>query len=214
VTPLDAHHKFVGDTAVVRTTGLSKSYRGVPALADVNLHIEDGEIFGYLGPNGAGKTTTLRLLMGLLRPTSGSATVLGIDAWRGSVQVHRRVGYVSGEAALYDRLTARQHFEYFCHLRRTDARVDALKLAARLELDPDRPVRTLSKGNRQKVALVLALICRDRGCWFSTSPPAVSTRSSSRSSMLCCGSTQRVVAAFCCPPTRSARSSGWPTGSG
>jgi ABC-2 type transport system ATP-binding protein len=162
VTPLDAHHKFVGDTAVVRTTGLSKSYRGVPALSDVNLHIEDGEIFGYLGPNGAGKTTTLRLLMGLLRPTSGSATVLGIDAWRGSVQVHRRVGYVSGEAALFDRLTARQHFEYFCHLRRTDARVDALKLAARLELDPDRPVRTLSKGNRQKVALVLALMSGPR----------------------------------------------------
>jgi ABC-2 type transport system ATP-binding protein len=74
------------------------------------------------------------------------------------VQVHRRVGYVPGEAALYDRLTARQHFDYFFHLRRTEAQADALKLAARLELDPDRPARTLSKGNRQKVAVILALM--------------------------------------------------------
>ena len=143
---------------MVRTTGLSKSYGRLPALSDVSLCIGGGEVFGYLGPNGAGKTTTLRLLMGMIRPTAGSATVLGLDAWRDSVEIHRRVGYLQGEAALYDRLTGRQHISYFCHLRGTDDQSGALKMAARLELDLDQAARTLSKGNRQKVAVVLALM--------------------------------------------------------
>lgn len=143
---------------MVRTTGLTKRYGRLTALSDVSLHIESGEVFGYLGPNGAGKTTTLRLLMGMIRPTAGSATVLGLDAWHNSVEVHRRVGYLQGEAALYDKLTGRQHIAYFCHLRGTDDQSGALKLAARLDLDLDHPARTLSKGNRQKVAVVLALM--------------------------------------------------------
>ena len=72
-----------------------------------------GEVFGYLGPNRAGKTTTLRLLMGLIRPTAGCAAVLGMDSWRDSVEIHRRVGYLQGEAALYDRMSGRQHIELF-----------------------------------------------------------------------------------------------------
>jgi len=142
----------------VRTTGLSKCYGRLPALSDVSLRIGSGEVFGYLGPNGAGKTTTLRLLMGLIRPTAGSATVLGLDAWRDSVQIHRLVGYLQGEAALYPRLTGRQHIDYFCHLRGTGDQSGALKLAARLDLDLDQAARTLSKGNRQKIAVVLALM--------------------------------------------------------
>lgn len=142
----------------MRTSGLSKSYGRLTALSDVSLRIEHGEVFGYLGPNGAGKTTTLRLLMGMIRPTAGSATVLGLDAWRDSVQIHRSVGYLQGEAALYDRLTARQHISYFCHLRGAHGQSDALRMAARLDLDLDQPARTLSKGNRQKVAVVLALM--------------------------------------------------------
>ena len=149
---------MVTDAAMVRTTGLSKSYGRLPALSDVSFCIDGGEVFGYLGPNGAGKTTTLRLLMGMIRPTAGSATVLGLDAWRDSVEIHRRVGYLQGEAALYDRLTGRQHISYFCHLRGTDDQSGALKMAARLELDLDQAARTLSKGNRQKVAVVLALM--------------------------------------------------------
>jgi beta-exotoxin I transport system ATP-binding protein len=148
----------VTDAAMVRTTGLSKSYGRLPALSDVSFCIDGGEVFGYLGPNGAGKTTTLRLLMGMIRPTAGSATVLGLDAWRDSVEIHRRVGYLQGEAALYDRLTGRQHISYFCHLRGTGDQSGALKMAARLELDLDQAARTLSKGNRQKVAVVLALM--------------------------------------------------------
>jgi ABC-2 type transport system ATP-binding protein len=143
---------------MVSTTGLSKSYGRVRALTDVSLNLGAGEVFGYLGPNGAGKTTTLRLLMGMIRPTAGRATVFGLDAWRDSVKIHRRVGYLQGEAALYGRLTGRQHISYFCHLRGTGDQSGALKLADRLELDLDHQVRTLSKGNRQKVAVVLALM--------------------------------------------------------
>jgi ABC-2 type transport system ATP-binding protein len=148
--------------AMVRTAGLSKSYGRLPALADVSLSIGGGEVFGYLGPNGAGKTTTLRLLMGMIRPTAGSATVLGLDAWRDSAQIHRKVGYLQGEAALYGRLTGLQHISYFCHLRGTGDQSGAIKLADRLELDLDRAARTLSKGNRQKLAVVLALMSAPR----------------------------------------------------
>ena len=143
---------------MVRTSGLGKHYGRLAALSDVSMRIEGGEVFGYLGPNGAGKTTTLRLLMGLIRPTAGSATVLGLDAWRDSVQIHRRVGYLQGEAALYGKLTGRQHISYFCHLRGDTDQSGALKLATRLDLDLDQAARTLSKGNRQKIAVVLALM--------------------------------------------------------
>jgi len=145
---------------VVRTAGLSKSYASVRALSGLDLCIQRGEVFGYLGPNGAGKTTTLRLLMGSIRPTSGSATVLGLDSWRDSVAVHRKVGYLPSDTAFYGRLTGSQHIRYFLHLRGTPDAKQALDLAGRLDLDLTRPVRTLSKGNRQKLALVLALMSR------------------------------------------------------
>jgi ABC-2 type transport system ATP-binding protein len=144
--------------AVVRTIGLTKAYGRVLALRDVDLRIEEGEVFGYLGPNGAGKSTTLRVLMGMLHPTSGSAEVLGMDAWSNAVDVHRRVGYLPGELALYDRMTGRDHITYLGNLRRLrDART-ATDLADRLDLNLDKTVRALSKGNRQKLALVLALM--------------------------------------------------------
>ncbi|MBI3688653.1 MAG: ABC transporter ATP-binding protein [Actinobacteria bacterium] len=143
---------------VVRTEGLTKAYGRTVALRDVDLTIERGEVFGYLGPNGAGKTTTLRLLMGFLRPTAGRAEVLGLDAWRDSVAVHRRVGYLSGEPALYDRMTGYQHATYIGYLCGTPDRDRIRTLADRLDLELDRPVRALSKGNRQKLAVVLALM--------------------------------------------------------
>jgi len=143
---------------MIRTRGLTKSFRDVRALSGVELCVGAGEVFGYLGPNGAGKTTTLRLLMGMVRPSSGTATVLGMDAWRDAVAVHRRVGYLAGDAVLYDRLTGRQHIRYFLRLRGSSDMRHALELADRLVLDTTRPVRTLSRGNRQKLALVLALM--------------------------------------------------------
>lgn len=148
----------MSSTAVVHTIGLTKAYGRAVALHDVNLSIEAGEVFGYLGPNGAGKSTTLRLLMGMLRPSSGSAEVLGLDAWSAAVDVHRRVGYVPGELALYERMTGREHITYFGHLRRRPDPKPAMAFADRLDLDLDKTVRALSKGNRQKLALVLALM--------------------------------------------------------
>lgn len=142
----------------VRTEGLTKSYGSVLALDGVNLRVHPGEVFGYLGPNGSGKSTTLRLLMGLLRPSSGTAEVLGLDAWSSAADVHRGVGYVPGELSLYDRLTGHQHVTYIGHLRGNTDDKAAVMIADRLDLDLDKTARTLSKGNRQKLALVLALM--------------------------------------------------------
>ena len=145
-------------TSIVRTHGLTKHYGHTVALRDLDLEVHRGEVFGYLGPNGAGKTTTLRLLMGLLRPTSGSAEVDGFDTWHQSVEVRRRVGYLSGEPALYGKLTGIQHVDYLGHLRGNDDSVVARRFAERLDLHLGRPSRELSKGNRQKLAMVLALM--------------------------------------------------------
>ena len=143
---------------IVVTRGLCKRYGSTLALHDLDLEIERGEVFGYLGPNGAGKTTTLRLLMGLLRPTSGVAEVAGLDTWTDSVAVRSHVGYLSGEPALYGRLTGHQHVQYLGNLRGVPSRSKAAELAERLDLDLTRPSQDLSKGNRQKLALLLALM--------------------------------------------------------
>jgi ABC-2 type transport system ATP-binding protein len=87
--------------AVIETFGLTKKYGGVTAVSDLNLRIESGQIFGFLGPNGAGKSTTIRMLMALQRPTTGRATLLGIDAAVGSIAAHRRIGYLPGDLELY-----------------------------------------------------------------------------------------------------------------
>jgi ABC-2 type transport system ATP-binding protein len=152
----------VVDAPVVDTVGLTKSYGRTLALRDLDLRIEPGEVFGYLGPNGAGKTTTLRLLMGLLRPTSGAARVLGLDAWHDSVRVHREVGYLSVEPAFYRRMTGEQHLTYFAALRGHADAAHGRKLAQRLDLDLDRQATALSKGNRQKLAVVLAMMSQPR----------------------------------------------------
>jgi ABC-2 type transport system ATP-binding protein len=142
----------------VQTAGLTKRFGSVLALDSVDLTIVEGEVFGYLGPNGAGKSTTLRVLAGLLRPTAGTAQVLGLDAWSSAPAVHRLIGYVPGELAFYDRMTGRQHITYFGYLRGKPDDKAAAVIADRLDLDLDRTVRSLSRGNRQKLALVLALM--------------------------------------------------------
>ena len=156
------------ETAPIRLTDVTKRFGPTLALDGVSLAVQPGEVFGYLGPNGAGKTTTIRLVMGMLRPSSGSTAVLGHDCWRDAVRVHRVVGYVPGETAVYARLTGAQHVEYFAHLRRSgrpsgSEREDADRaatLADRLDLDLHRVATTLSRGNRQKLAIVLALMSR------------------------------------------------------
>ena len=145
--------------ATVRLVGLTKDYDTTRALDDINLTVEQGQVFGYLGPNGAGKTTTIRVLLGLLRPTAGRAELFGLDAWRDSVRIHARTGYLPGDAGLYDRLCGRDIVEYFARLRHRPADIGvAEQLAERFDLDLDRRVKALSRGNRQKLALVQAFM--------------------------------------------------------
>ena len=142
---------------VIETQRLTKSYGSHRGIVDVDLAVEEGEIFGFLGPNGAGKTTTIRLLLDLIRPTSGVARVFGIESSADPGAIHRRVGYLPGEFALFDRLTGSQTIEYFANLRGgVDPRYQA-ELVDRFDLDPSRRFREYSKGNKQKVGLVIAL---------------------------------------------------------
>jgi len=144
-------------TAIVETEKLTKWYGTHRGVEEVDLVIETGEIFGFLGPNGAGKTTTIRLLLDLIRPTSGRAAVFGIDCARDPVAIHRRIGYVPGEFTLYDRLTGEQTLEYFGNLRGGVDRAYRASLVERFDLDPSRRFKEYSKGNKQKVGLVIAL---------------------------------------------------------
>ena len=144
---------------VVRLSKLCKQYGSRRALVDVDLEIEAGEVVGYLGPNGAGKTTTIRILLGLLRATSGSASVFGLDSWRDAVAVHARTGYVPGEPGLWERLTGAETIAYLAHLRDDNGQLEhARLLAERLDLDLARRVGTLSKGNKQKLVVVQAFM--------------------------------------------------------
>jgi ABC-2 type transport system ATP-binding protein len=143
--------------AIIETAKLTKWYGKHRGIEDVDLVIETGEIFGFLGPNGAGKTTTIRLLLDLIRPTSGRATVFGIDSSADPVAIHRRIGYVPGEFTLYDRLTGGQTLEYFGNLRGGVDRAYQAQLIERIDLDPSRRFKEYSKGNKQKVGLVIAL---------------------------------------------------------
>ena len=142
---------------VIETEKLTKFYGRHRGIEDVDLAVEQGEVFGFLGPNGAGKTTTIRLLLDLIRPTSGRALVFGIEATADPAAIHRRIGYLPGEFALFDRLTGGQTLEYFANLRGgVDPRYQA-DLVERFDLDPSRRFREYSKGNKQKVGLVVAL---------------------------------------------------------
>ena len=143
--------------AVIEAQDLTKYYGSHRGIVDVDLAVQQGEIFGFLGPNGAGKTTTIRLLLDLIRPTGGRALVFGIETTVDPVAIHRRIGYLPGEFALYDRLTGGQTIEYFANLRGgVDPRYQA-DLIARFDLDPSRRFREYSRGNKQKVGLVIAL---------------------------------------------------------
>ncbi|GGR39517.1 ABC transporter ATP-binding protein [Deinococcus ruber] len=144
----------------IETHALSKLYGTNLGLHPLDLTVRPGEIFGFLGPNGAGKTTTIRTLMGFLRPTSGTATLMGRDVWREREAVHARVGYLPGDVHLPRDLSARELLERSARLRGSRDVSYGLEVASRLELRLTPQLGTLSKGNRQKVGLVLALMHR------------------------------------------------------
>ena len=144
-------------TAVIKTEQLTKFYGKHRGIVDVDLEVNEGEAFGFLGPNGAGKTTMIRTLLDHIRPTSGRATVFGIETTVDPVAIHRRLGYLPGEFALYDKLTGGQTLEYFANLRGGVDKLYQQDLIARLDVDPSRKFREYSKGNKQKIGLIIAL---------------------------------------------------------
>ncbi len=142
----------------VETHSLSKRYGTFTALNQCSFSVQRGEVVGLLGPNGAGKTTLLRLLMGYLRPTSGSAKIDGLDCYRQSFEVHRRVSYLPGDARMFRTMRAREVIEFFTAVRGDGTRPRAEKLASdRFGLDLSRPVAAMSTGMRQKLALAVTL---------------------------------------------------------
>ncbi|HLX36111.1 MAG TPA: ABC transporter ATP-binding protein [Candidatus Limnocylindrales bacterium] len=144
-------------TAIIQMQQLTKSYGPHRGIVDVDLEVNQAEVFGFLGPNGAGKTTTIRTLLDLIRPTSGKALVFGIESSVDPVSIHRRVGYIPGEFTLYDRLTGGQTIDYFANLRGGVDRAYQRSLIERFDIDPKRRFKELSKGNKQKIGLVVAL---------------------------------------------------------
>ena len=147
-------------TAAIGTYRPTKTYGAVRAVADLDLQVDPGQVFGYLGPNGAGKTTTIRVLLALQRPSSGRATLLGLDSQQDSVEIRRRTGYLPGELALFPRMTGQQHIDWFARARGERHLGLARQLAERFGVVADRPAKELSKGNRQKIGLVLAFMHR------------------------------------------------------
>jgi len=144
----------------IRTEGLTKRYGGAAALDHLDLEVAPGEVVGYLGPNGAGKTTTIRLLLGLIQPTEGRSEIFGLDCQRQPVETHRRLAFVGGEANLWPSLTGSETLHL---LGRVQGQVDQsyrAELIDRFDLDPTKKVRAYSKGNRQKLLLIGALMVR------------------------------------------------------
>jgi ABC-2 type transport system ATP-binding protein len=146
--------------AVVVTEHLTKSYGATRGIVDVSITIEAGEVFGFLGPNGAGKTTTIRTLLDLIRPSSGRATVFGLEPSSSSVEIHRRVGYLPGEFAPYEQLTGREYLDYFATLRGGLDRELVEALADRLQSDLSAKIASLSHGNKQKLGVIQAFMHR------------------------------------------------------
>lgn len=142
---------------VIETLNLKKKFGSFWALSDVSLSVGPGEVFGFIGPNGAGKTTAIRILLGILRPTAGTAKVFGLDSWKNAVEIHKRIAYVPGDVNLWPNLTGGEVIDLFIALRgkQTDKkrRDDLIK---RFDFDPGKKCRAYSKGNRQKVALIAA----------------------------------------------------------
>ncbi len=143
---------------VIHIDGLSKDYGGIHALNDLRLDVQAGEVFGYLGPNGAGKTTTIRLLLDLIRPTRGTASIFGLDTRRQSVEVRQRVGNLPGDLVLWDHMNGRELVEYLGGLRGGVDKRYVSELVERLGIDMSRKVKACSSGMRRKLGLLQALM--------------------------------------------------------
>src|SRR5512136_2967471 len=149
---------------VIETHELSKTYKKIQALKALDLKVQQNSIFGFLGPNGAGKTTTIKLMLGLIRPSVGSATIFGMDSIHQSVDIRARVGYLPQEPHFYEHMTARQTLRFIASLffkgpkKAIEERIDEMLEMVDLADKADRPIRTFSGGERQRLGIAQAQI--------------------------------------------------------
>jgi ABC-2 type transport system ATP-binding protein len=152
------------NSLVIETKNLSKAYKEVQALTNLNLTVNQNSIFGFLGPNGAGKSTTIKLLLGLIKPTGGTASIFGHDIRRESVAIRKRVGYLAQDPRYYEHMTARQILNYTARFfyrgpkDLIDARVQEVIGLVGLENKADRPLRGFSGGERQRLGIAQAQV--------------------------------------------------------
>ena len=142
---------------MIQTTNLTKSYGRARGVTDLTLHVPAGCCFGFIGPNGAGKSTTIRTLLGLISPTSGSASVMGLDCVKDRTAILVQVGYMPSEALFYPDMRVSEVIRLSADLRKRDCRAEAAALCEALELDTRKKIRELSLGNRKKVSIVCAM---------------------------------------------------------
>lgn len=147
-------------TKIIKTEGLTKRYGKVAALDHLDISVEKGEILGYLGPNGAGKTTTIRLLLGLIKPTEGTATIFGKEAQHNAAELHKQIAYVPGETSFWPAMTGAETLRFLSNIHGSVDLGYQSELIEKFEFDPNKKVRSYSKGNRQKIALIAALASR------------------------------------------------------
>lgn len=141
---------------VLKTQGLCKNFAKVQALDGTDLTVNKGEIYGFIGPNGAGKSTTIRILLGILKASAGTAQIFGLDAWKDTVTIHKRLAYVPGDVNLWNNLSGGEVIDLFLRLRKGHVHGYRQELIKRFDFDPSKKCGTYSKGNRQKVALIAA----------------------------------------------------------
>jgi len=153
--PLLCYNVFMN---AIEVKNLKKHFGKIKAIDGIDFSVEKGEIYGFLGPNGAGKTTTIRCLMDFIRPTEGSITILGKDAQKHSVELNKKIGYLSGQVHLYDKWTGQQHIDF---IKATNGTEDiAEKLIKRFDFDPAMKTKKLSSGNRQKLGIIMAFMTK------------------------------------------------------
>lgn len=144
--------------SVIEASSLTKYYGKARGIIDVSFHVDEGEIFGFIGPNGAGKSTTIRLLLSLIYPTSGSATIFGKDCIKYGPELRQDIGYLPSDVFYYDRMKVKELLEYSASFYKKDCRQRMYELAELMELELNRRIEDLSYGNRKKVGIVQGLL--------------------------------------------------------
>lgn len=142
---------------LVEVKGLQKNFGQFQALKDVSFEVNAGEVLGYIGPNGAGKSTTIRILLGIIRAPQGKVQIFGKDVWQDSIEIHKKIAYVPGDVYLWPNLSGGETIDLFLKLHGAINQEKRDQLIKKFDLNPKKKVRSYSKGNRQKIALIAAL---------------------------------------------------------